>query len=50
MRKALPGSGALVAPEAHSCWLGQPWHDADFPASSLDVPGQSKEKKSLLRI
>lgn len=37
----LPGSGALVAPEAHSFWLGQPWHDDDFPAWSLVVPGQS---------
>lgn len=39
----LPGSGSLVAPEAHSVWLGQPWHDADFPACSLVVPGQSEK-------
>lgn len=43
--KVLPGSGALVAPEEHSFWFGQPWHADVFPACSLNVPGQSKRIK-----
>lgn len=42
----LPGSGAFVAPEAQSFWLGQPWHGADLPACSLVVPGQSNKGKT----
>jgi len=35
-----PGSGPLGA-VAHADWFGQPAHAADFPAVSLEVPGQS---------
>lgn len=43
----LPGSGALVAPEAHSFWLGHPAHGVAFPACSLVVPGQSTRFKEI---
>lgn len=42
MHWCLPGSGALVAPEAQTCWFGHPAQADAFPASSLLVPGQSK--------
>ena len=48
----LPGSGALVAPEAQIFWFGQPWHGEAFPASSLFVPGQSKriKQRSVINV
>lgn len=40
-KRHLPGSGAVAAPEAHTCWFGQPAQASALPASSLFVPGQS---------
>lgn len=34
------GSGAAPAPDAHSLWLGHPWHEAPRPAWALSAPGQ----------